>query len=176
MAKFSMTTTRIATEEAVGKRSVYKAWAGGIGFTFVIALIGAGLAKVPGLDHIGQMACAILIAVAFRQVKGYPEALRTGIQFSSKKLLRYAIVLYGLKLNIGVVLHQGPDLLLRDAATVVFSILLTVWLGKRMKADSGLVLLLGIGTGICGAAAIAAVSPILRARKKTRRWESGRLR
>ncbi|CJQ29447.1 membrane protein [Streptococcus pneumoniae] len=37
-------------------------------------------------------------------------------------------------------------------------------IGKLLKADSSLSLLLGIGTGVCGAAAIAAVSPILKAK------------
>lgn len=37
-------------------------------------------------------------------------------------------------------------------------------LAKLFKANSSLSLLLGIGTGVCGAAAIAAVSPILKAK------------
>ncbi len=54
------------------------------------------------------------MAVIYRQIWGYPEKIRSGIEFSSKKLLRYAIVLYGLKLNIDVVIHHGLGLLLRD--------------------------------------------------------------
>jgi len=141
-------------------------WLGGIGFTFIIALIGFVLSKVPVLDHIGQLACAIIIAVAYRQIWGYPEKLRTGIQFSSQRLLRIAIILFGLKLNIEVVLHQGLGLLVRDVGTIVFSIFLMVLLAKLFKADASLSLLLGIGTGICGAAAIAAVSPILKAKEE----------
>src|SRR5690625_3795833 len=75
-------------------------WVAGIAFTFFIALLGFLLAMVPGFDHVGQLACAIIIAVVYRQIFGYPEALRVGITFSSKKLLRLAIILYGLKLNI----------------------------------------------------------------------------
>ena len=62
-------------------------WVAGIAFTFFIALLGFLLAKVPGFNHVGQLASAIIIAVAFRQIFGYPEALRNGITFSSKKLL-----------------------------------------------------------------------------------------
>ena len=99
----------------------------------------------------------------YRQVAGYPEALRPGIAFSAKRLLRFAIILYGLKLNIDIVLHQGLFLLLRDAGTIVFAIVAMVLLARLFKADASLSLLLGVGTGVCGAAAIAAVSPILRA-------------
>lgn len=141
-------------------------WAGGIAFTFVIALIGYGLSKLPGPDHIGQLACAILIAVAYRQIFGYPNAIRSGIQFSSKRLLRFAIILYGLKLNMNDVFHQGLGLLVRDAGVIVFSIALTMLLAKWLKAEKSISLLLGIGTGICGAAAIAAVSPIVKAKEE----------
>ncbi|MGJ7910799.1 YeiH family protein [Neobacillus sp. LXY-1] len=160
-------TNTVAKHHTIGKQPRYstiESWLGGIIFTFVIALAGFGLSKLPGLDRVGQLACAILIAVVYRQIWGYPERLRTGIQFSAKRLLRLAIILFGLKLNIHVVLHQGLGLLVRDVGTIVFSIFLTTFLAKLFKADSSLSLLLGIGTGVCGAAAIAAVSPILQAK------------
>lgn len=141
-------------------------WVGGIAFTLVVATLGLGLAQLPGFTLIGPLACSILIAVAYRQVAGYPENLRAGITYSAKRLLRYAIILYGLKLNIDVVLHQGLWLLARDAGTITFALLATVLLARLLKADASLSLLLGIGTGVCGAAAIAAVSPILGAEEE----------
>ncbi|UVI33569.1 YeiH family protein [Paenibacillus spongiae] len=138
----------------------------GVGFTLLFAIAGYGLAQLPGLDRVGQLGCAILLAVLYRQLAGYPEALRTGIQYSSKTLLRTAIVLYGLKLNIVIVLQQGLGLLALDAVMVVSAIGLTLLVAKWLKADLSLSLLLGIGTGVCGAAAIAAVSPIVKAKEK----------
>lgn len=139
-------------------------WIAGIAFTFFIALLGFLLAMVPGFDHVGQLACAIIIAVIYRQLFGYPEILRIGITFSTKKLLRLAIILYGLKLNIDTVFHDGLGLLVRDAFVIVFAISLTVWLAKVLKADKMISLLLGVGTGVCGAAAIAAVAPIVKSK------------
>ncbi|MEY8190118.1 YeiH family protein [Peribacillus simplex] len=136
----------------------------GIGFTLIIAVLGFILAALPGLNHIGPLACAILLAVVYRQVFGYPEKLRAGIQFSSKKLLRFAIILYGLKLNMIVIFHQGFPLLLRGTITIIFSIVVLMIIAKWLKADFNLSLLLSVGTGICGAAAIAAVSPIIKAK------------
>jgi uncharacterized integral membrane protein (TIGR00698 family) len=141
-------------------------WFAGISFTFIIAVLGFGLAKAPGFNHVGPLASAIMIAIIYRQIFGYPEKIRSGIQFSAKKLLRYAIILYGLKLNMNVVFHQGLGLLVRDVGTIIFSIFLTMWLAKKIKADFSLSLLLGIGTGVCGAAAIAAVSPIMKAKEE----------
>lgn len=146
------------------KRSPQAAWIGGVAFTFLIALLGYLLARVPGFDHVGQLACAIIIAVFYRQIFGYPEAVRSGIAFSSKRLLRVAIILYGLKLNIATVLSDGLGLLLRDAGVIVFAIFATIWLAKLLKADKTISLLLGVGTGVCGAAAIAAVAPIIKSK------------
>ncbi|MCM3636181.1 putative sulfate exporter family transporter [Sporosarcina luteola] len=139
-------------------------WISGIAFTFFIAFLGFLLAKVPGFNHIGQLASAIIIAVAYRQLFGYPEALRGGITFSSKKLLRLAIILYGLKLNIDVVFRDGLGLLARDMLVIAFAIGLMVLLAKWLKADKSISMLLGVGTGVCGAAAIAAVAPIIKAK------------
>jgi uncharacterized integral membrane protein (TIGR00698 family) len=151
---------------ALPNKTYMLGYGGGLAFTFLIAGIGMFVAKAPGFDHIGQMACAIGFAVIFRQIWGYPEKLRPGIQFASKKLLRLAIVLFGLKLNILLIVQQGLGLLLRDVGMAILSILLTLLLAKWLKADASLSMLLGIGTGICGAAAIAAVSPILRAKEE----------
>lgn len=155
-----MTTTATKQQR---KAEPLRDWLGGILFTFLIALVGYALSLVPGFDHVGTLACAIIIAVIYRHIWGYPEKLRSGIQFSAKRLLRFAIILFGLKLNINIIFHQGLGLLARDACTIIFAIFVTLLLAKWFKADTSLSLLLGIGTGVCGAAAIAAVSPILKA-------------
>lgn len=138
----------------------------GIFFTLVIALISMLLAKLPILTNIGALTIAILFAIVYRHFKGYPEALRPGIEFSAKKLLKFAIVLYGLKLNVNEIITQGRTLLLVDIGVVIFSIGFIFLLNKWFKGDRDIGLLLGIGTGICGAAAIAATSSILKTKEK----------
>jgi uncharacterized integral membrane protein (TIGR00698 family) len=148
------------------KKSLNTALPLGIGYTFVIASIGFGLANLPGFNHIGPLACAILVSVMYRQLFGYPDKYRKGIQFSSKVLLRFAIILYGLKLNVNIIFHQGLPLLLKSMATIIFSIFVLMLLAKWLKADPSLSLLLSVGIGICGAAAIAAISPIVNAKEE----------
>lgn len=135
----------------------------GVGLTFLIALGGMVAARLPGLTYIGPLGCSILLAILYRQFFGYPAALKTGIQFSAKKLLRIAIVLFGLKLDMAILLHDGLSLLLRGAFTILLAIALTLLLAKWFKAGTTVSLLVAIGTGVCGAAAIAAVSPIVDA-------------
>lgn len=138
----------------------------GILFTFAIASLGLGLATLPILSYLGPMVTAILLSVLYRQLFGYPETIRAGVQFSAKTILRYAIILFGFRLNVEVILHQGIGLLVRDVLSIVLAISITMLVAKRLKANTSLSLLLAIGTGVCGAAAIAAVSPILKAKEE----------
>lgn len=139
---------------------------GGIVFTFFIAFLGYLLTFLPGFSQIGLLACAIILAVIYRQLFGYPEKIRAGIVFSSKRLLRLAIILYGLKLNIETVLTDGIGLLIRDIGVIMFAIFLTIWIAKKLKANKNISLLLAVGTGVCGAAAIAAIAPIVKAKEE----------
>ncbi|WP_407313623.1 YeiH family protein [Desulfosporosinus sp. SB140] len=136
---------------------------GGILFTLAIAAAGTVASNLPVLDRIGAMLTSILIAVLYRNFFGYPESIRTGIQFSAHRVLRFAIILYGFKLNIDVVLKQGGWLLVHDVLSIFIGISITILFAKLFKGEKMLSLLLGIGTGVCGAAAIAAVSPIVNA-------------
>ncbi|WP_377888981.1 YeiH family protein [Alkalihalobacillus sp. R86527] len=137
-------------------------WSAGILFTFIIAFIGYYVAKLPVFQLTGQLASAIFIAIIYRQIAGYPEMLREGITFSSKKILRFAIILYGIKLNVGFILQDGFSILLIGAGVILFSFAASMWLAKLFNADRSITALLAAGTGICGAAAIAAVAPIFR--------------
>ncbi|WP_091189771.1 YeiH family protein [Paenibacillus catalpae] len=139
-------------------------WIYSLALTAAVAVAAYYLARLPVLDHIGQMALALTGTIIARQFFGYPERLRAGIPFASKYLLRLAIILCGLRLNIGTLLHQGPALLLQGAVTAAFATFCTLLIARKLRADTPLSLLLGIGTSICGAAAIAAVSPILKSR------------
>jgi uncharacterized integral membrane protein (TIGR00698 family) len=139
---------------------------GGVLFTLVLALAGWGLSLLPGLDRMGPLACTLLAAAVYRHWCGYPEALRPGIRFSSGTLLRTAVVLFGLRLDVRVILENGLHFLVQGAVTIVFSLVVVMALGRWWRAETPVTLLLALGTGICGAAAIAAVSPILRSKEE----------
>nr|WP_240903828.1 putative sulfate exporter family transporter [Chengkuizengella sediminis] len=135
-------------------------------FTFIIALLSFQVAKIPGFNYIGPLATAIIISIFYRQIFGYPEKIKSGVVFSAKILLRLAIILYGLKLNIDIIFKQGLGLVGFGIISIAFSIVLTLFIAKWLKTDINLSLLVGVGTGVCGAAAIAAVSPILNSKEE----------
>src|SRR5699024_6581861 len=86
--------------------------------------------------------------------------------FSSKYLLRLAIILYGLKLNMQVILDVGIGLLLKSVFVIALAVILMYVFSKWWKLNTSLSFLLGVGTGICGAAAIAAVAPIVKSKSE----------
>jgi uncharacterized integral membrane protein (TIGR00698 family) len=139
---------------------------GGVLFTFAVAGIGLGLAQLPVAGKLGPMVLAILIAIVYRQLWGYPARIAAGIQFSAKKILRFAIILYGFKLNIDVIIHQGLGLMGRDIVTILIALAVTMLSARKLKADRSLSFMLAVGTGVCGAAAIAAVSPLIKAKEE----------
>lgn len=139
-------------------------WLIGVGITFIMAIIGYLIAFLPGFSLIGPLGSAIIAAIIYRQIFGYPYAYNSGISFSSKKLLRVAIILYGLRLNINIILGEGLEFLIKDTIVIAFAVLSMLGLAKLFKAEFKLSLLLGVGTGVCGAAAIAAVAPIIKAK------------
>src|SRR5690606_26249496 len=59
-----------AISKAALRRNIDKAWIGGVGFTFLLAVLGVVLAKAPGLHYLGPLAIAIVLAVIYRQVFG----------------------------------------------------------------------------------------------------------
>lgn len=135
----------------------------GVLLTFLIAISSYMLAKLPILSIIGPLALAIFLAVIIRNFFFYPSKWQKGITFSSKKILRFAIVLYGVRLNMMVIFDEGLPYLVRAVFAVAIGIGGMLLFAKWLKVDTKFALLLGGGTGICGAAAIGAISPIIRA-------------
>jgi uncharacterized integral membrane protein (TIGR00698 family) len=90
-----------------------------------------------------------------------PEEWIPGITFSSKKLLRLAIILYGFKLTFQNVEQVGIEAILIDIAVIAGTIVLGMLVGKLLGIDGELSLLTATGSAICGAAAVLGVEPVL---------------
>lgn len=93
--------------------------------------------------------------------KNMPEEWLPGIAFSSKKLLRLAIVLYGFRLTFQNVVSVGLSAVAVDIIIIVGTLVLGILLGKLLKIDKEITLLASTGSAICGAAAILGMEPVL---------------
>lgn len=83
-----------------------------------------------------------------------PDTWVPGIQYSSKRILRLGIILYGFRLTFQDVIAVGLPAIVVDLIIVTLTILVGVWVGRLMKMDRDIALLTSIGSGICGAAAV----------------------
>ncbi len=112
---------------------------------------------------VGAPVFAVLCGIAIAVVRKPSARFRPGVAFTSKKVLQGSIVLMGLGLSLGQVLSTGarslPVLLGTLAAALVMA-----WVAGRMLGLRGNVrTLIGVGTAICGASAIAATDAVIGA-------------
>ena len=91
-----------------------------------------------------------------------PDTWVPGITFSSKRILRFGIILYGFKLSFQDVVAVGFPAIVIDAIVVVVTILLGVFVGRLLKMDRSIALLTACGSAICGAAAVMGVDGAIR--------------
>lgn len=79
----------------------------GIGITLLIAIVAKYLAELPFLNIMGQLVIAILIGMVWRAAIGVPHEAIAGTNFASKKLLRFGIILLGMRLNLVDIAKAG---------------------------------------------------------------------
>jgi uncharacterized integral membrane protein (TIGR00698 family) len=114
---------------------------------------------------VGAPIFAILIGVALANTIGgakFNSRLRIGK--ISGYALRAGIVLLGATLNLGDVVRTGLSSLWLLALTIAAGLGFALLVGKRMSVDWRMRCLIGMGTTICGASAIAALAPVIRAK------------
>ena len=89
--------------------------------------------------------------------------LQAGINYVSKKILQYAVILLGFGLNLTVVLQTGvqslPIIISTIATSLVIAWAMHHWMGMPTKIST----LVGVGSSICGGSAIAATAPVIKA-------------
>jgi uncharacterized integral membrane protein (TIGR00698 family) len=97
--------------------------------------------------------------------KFFEGATKRGIEYSSSGLLRIAIAALGLTVSAAVWVKLGGIGVLMVLITLFLVFLFGLFFCRYvLKLDSALTLLISAGTAICGASAIAAVGPALKAK------------
>ncbi|KAA0938625.1 YeiH family protein [Psychrobacter sp. ANT_H59] len=119
--------------------------------------------RIVGLS---SLTLAILIGMILGNTvyTNFAEHLNEGVCFAKGQILRLAIMFYGFKLTVTQVASVGMPAVMSDALVLTSTFLLTYWIGtKLLKVDKQTVLLIGSGASICGAAAVIAADPIVKA-------------
>jgi uncharacterized integral membrane protein (TIGR00698 family) len=114
---------------------------------------------------------ALTVAIVLGIVLGnsvYPRIAATsgaGVAFSKQTLLRAGVILYGLRLTLHDIGQVGTTGVLIDALLLISTFALAFLLGTRVFGlDRSTALLIGAGNAICGAAAVMATEPLVRAK------------
>ena len=93
-----------------------------------------------------------------------PSEWETGITFSAKKILRFAIVFYGFRITFQQIAEVGMDGFLVSLIMLSTTFILGSWLGHKIFGmDKDTSMLTASGAAVCGAAAVLATEPVLKA-------------
>jgi uncharacterized integral membrane protein (TIGR00698 family) len=133
----------------------------------VVALIAAAAWAFGGyLPLVGAPVLALATGVVIANGTRSSPAWRPGVDFTLKRLLRVAIVLFGATLSLAQVLQIGAGSLALILVTILLALGLTALLGRGLGTPAGLTGLIGVGTAICGATAILTVGPIIESKEE----------
>lgn len=115
---------------------------------------------------IGGPVFAIIVGMLIALVWKQPTRHRTqtGIAFTGKKVLQYAVILLGFGLNLVQIAEVGALSLPIIASTIATALVVAFIMHKLLRMPSATSTLIGVGSSICGGSAIAATAPVIKAR------------
>ncbi len=141
----------------------------GLAISGALAAAGMALGRMDWLQDHGLS--ALTLAIVLGMLVGntvYPRFAATagaGVNFSKQNLLRLGVVLYGLRLTVQDIGQVGVAGVLIDALVLSSTFALAWFIGTRwLGMDRKTAMLIGAGSSICGAAAVMAAEPVVRAK------------
>lgn len=84
-----------------------------------------------------------------------------GVDMARRQILRGAVVLVGLQVSVQDLAAAGWSALLADLLMVVSTLLVCWWLGRVLRVERSLSVLIGVGAAICGTSAVLAAQQAL---------------
>ena len=139
----------------------------GIWFVSLFAFASMYIADMPFIKSMGIS--PLVVAIIFGMIYGnslrhkLPSEWAPGVVFSSKNILRFAIVFYGFRVTYQQVFAVGLDALFVDATIVICTFLIGWQLGTKVFGlDRDSSMLIASGASICGAAAVIATEGTLK--------------
>ncbi|WP_374555017.1 YeiH family protein [Aquitalea pelogenes] len=140
----------------------------GLLLVLLLAVLAQFAAGLPLFSQLGLS--ALTIAIVGGMLLGntlYPRLAthgHHGVTFAKGQILRLGIILFGFKLTFQDIAAVGISGIMIDACVLSSTFALAYWLGRRkLGLDEQSVILIGAGSSICGAAAILATEPVVKA-------------
>lgn len=131
------------------------------GLLLCVAIAGISTLVGKWAPIVGGPVFAIVTGVAIAACRPPAAILEPGTSFAAKTLLQWSIVLLGAQLSLSQIAHGGAASLPVMLGTFAIVVTLAYVFGRLLGLDRDLRRLLAIGTAICGASAIAALSSVI---------------
>lgn len=129
---------------------------------FLADVLGPWVSGLP-ISPISPIMLAIVFGLLVRNLFRLPAAVDPGIRLGLSQVLKLGIVLLGIRLSLAEAGEIGLKALPVIVVCVTVALLTVTWLSRRLGLSGRLGTLIAAGTGICGATAIVALSPAIRA-------------
>jgi uncharacterized integral membrane protein (TIGR00698 family) len=116
--------------------------------------------------RISPLIVGILMGAVIGNVAGahLPSSWGDGITFSAKKILRLAIILYGFRITFAQIADVGMAGFVLDVLMVSLTLFIGIFVGTRwLGMDKETAIMTSCGAAICGAAAVVATEPVVKA-------------
>ncbi len=142
----------------------------GIIFVAIFAAAATMVANIESVSSLGisPLVVGIVIGIFYANTlhNQIPSAWESGIVFSGKKILRFAIVFYGFRITFQQIAEVGMDGFLVSLIMLSTTFFLGTYLGiKIFKMDRDTSMLTASGAAVCGAAAVLATEPVLKSQE-----------
>lgn len=137
----------------------------GVAICFAVAGLSVLLEKlIPG-ELLGASIIALFLGTIINSFF-HPVWIKPALKFTSKKILKTAIVLLGASLSVNTIMSVGK----MTFFVMLFTFAMCFGAGNLLRKAFGLNWKLGnlisAGTGICGGSAVAAIAPVIDAEDK----------
>ena len=137
----------------------------GIGIAILLSLIAWYLGTL--FPIIGGPVIGLFIGLLLGIILRDSPKFKQGMQFTSKKVLQYAVILLGFGLNLSQVFKVGLTSLPIILTTIATALITAYLIHRVFKLDSEIATLVGVGSSICGGSAIAATAPVIKAKDES---------
>ncbi len=142
----------------------------GVIFVAIFAAAATMIANIEVVHSFGisPLVVGIVIGIFYANTlhDKIPSAWENGITFSGKKILRFAIVFYGFRITFQQIAEVGIDGFMVSIIMLSTTFILGTYLGTKVfKMDRDTSMLTASGASVCGAAAVLATEPVLKAQE-----------
>lgn len=131
-----------------------------------IAVLAYAISLILPADILGGTLIALLLGMLFNPLLSRYEVFTSGINWTSKKVLRTGIILSGITLSFSQVLKAGKYALILMVFTLTTAFGVGYICKKVFKINWKLASLLSVSTAICGGTAVATLGPTIKAKNR----------